>query len=141
MMTGGPMMEKLKRLELHRVDEMPAILELGRLYVSDAFGTAAHLCACGCGSKVRTPLGPTEWAVRETEGGVSLWPSVGNWQRPCRSHYVIDQGEVVWCASWSDAAVSAGRKAETKRRVSHFESLNRSRRPWLVRWLFRLLGR
>lgn len=135
------MTEKLKRLELHRVDEMPAILELGRLYVSEAFGTAAHLCACGCGSKVRTPLGPTEWAVRETPGGVSLWPSVGNWQRPCRSHYVIDQGEVIWCTQWSDAAVLAGRKAEAQRRISHYEQVNRGRWSVPLRWLLRLVGR
>lgn len=134
-------MEKLKRLELHRVDEMPAILELGRLYVSESFGTAAHLCACGCGSKVRTPLGPTEWAVRETEGGVTLWPSVGNWQKACRSHYVIENGDVVWCAPWSEASVRAGREGETKRRRSYYENLNRSRGPRFVRWLLHLFGR
>ena len=39
------------------------------LYVSEQFGAAAHLCACGCGSKVRTPLGPTEWSVEETLEG------------------------------------------------------------------------
>lgn len=135
------MTEKLKRLELHRVNEMPAILELGRLYVSEAFGTAAHLCACGCGSKVRTPLGPTEWAVRETEEGVSLWPSVGNWQKPCRSHYVIEKGEIVWCPPWSDTVVRAGREAETRRRVRYYRNLDRSRWPWFIRWLSRLLGR
>lgn len=132
------MTEKLKRLELHRVDEMPAILELGRLYVSDAFSTAAHLCACGCGSKVRTPLGPAEWALRETEGGVSLWPSVGNWQKPCRSHYVIENGNVIWCAPWSDTAVLAGRESEIKRRLNYYEKLHRDRAPWFLRWLSRL---
>ncbi len=117
------------------------MLEPGRLYVSETFGTAAHLCACGCGSKVRTPLGPAEWSVRENLRGASLWPSVGNWQKSCRSHYVIESGEVIWCEPWSEAAVLAGREAETKRRASYHDDLHRGRLPWFRRWLFRLFGR
>jgi len=125
---------KLKRLELRHVEAMPAILESGLIYVSKTYSTAAHLCACGCGSKIRTPLGPTEWSVMETTNGVTLSPSIGNWQKPCRSHYVIDGGDVVWCADWSEATVLAGRQAETNRRTTHYDELTR-RRPWFMRWL------
>ena len=59
---------------------MPQDLRPGVLYVSEEFGAAAHLCACGCGEKVSTPLGPTEWSLEETGGGPTLRPSVGNWQ-------------------------------------------------------------
>ena len=45
---------------------MPQDLRPGVLYVSEEFGAAAHLCACGCGEKVSTPLGPTEWSLEET---------------------------------------------------------------------------
>ena len=135
------MTEKLKRLELHRVEEMPAILELGHLYVSEAFGTAAHLCACGCGSKIRTPLGRTEWSVREGPRGASLWPSVGNWQKPCRSHYVIESGDVIWCEAWSEAAVLAGREAEIKRRATYYKELDRNHWSRFTLWLFGLFCR
>jgi hypothetical protein len=53
------------RFVLERVRYMPKDLQSGVLYVSDEFLTAAHLCACGWGAKIRTPLGPTEWSVAE----------------------------------------------------------------------------
>lgn len=108
------------RMELRRVDFMPKELEPGVLYVAEAFGAAAHLCACGCGSKVRTPLGPTEWAFEETRRGLSVCPSVGNWQRPCRSHYWIRHGEIVWSKPWTDDEVQSGRDAEHARRIAHY---------------------
>ncbi len=42
---------KLDRISLQRVHHMPKVLEPGILYVSEEFGAAAHLCACGCGVK------------------------------------------------------------------------------------------
>ena len=82
--------------EMQRVHYMPKELRPGVLYVSEEFDIAMHLCACGCGSKVKTPLGPTEWSVEETKSGPSLRPSVGNWQQACQSHYWINRGEVRW---------------------------------------------
>jgi hypothetical protein len=105
---------------------MPAQLEPGVLYVSEEYGTAAHLCPCGCGSKVRTPLAPTEWSVEETSAGPSLEPSVGNWQKPCRSHYWIRGGDVVWAPQWSTEEILAGRRDEEARRLAYFTSRRRS---------------
>src|ERR1700688_876820 len=48
---------------------MPKELRQAVLYVADEFDIAMHLCACGCGSKVKTPPGPTEWSVGEIRGG------------------------------------------------------------------------
>lgn len=59
-------MPKIERLRLERVHYMPKVLEPGVLYVSEEFGAAAHLCACGCGAKIRTPLAPTEWTFEDT---------------------------------------------------------------------------
>jgi hypothetical protein len=109
------------------VDYMPPRLETGVLYVSQPFTTAAHLCACGCGTKVRTPLGPTEWVVTDAPRGPSLHPSVGNWQMPCRSHYWITDGEVEWAEAWSDEEVAAGRHAEATRRAAYFDGTRRKR--------------
>jgi hypothetical protein len=108
------------RIELRRVDFMPKELEQGVLYVSDKYRTAAHLCACGCGEKIRTPLGPTEWSVSEGRGGPSVWPSIGSWQRPCRSHYVINDGVVHWADQWSDTQVRAGRQHEQLNRETYY---------------------
>jgi len=109
------------RFKSQYVELMPKELAPGILYISKEFGTAAHLCACGCGAKIRTPLGPTEWSVTEDSNGPSVWPSIGNWQRPCRSHYVIEDGEVMWAGAWSERQIKAGRKEEERRRQLYFE--------------------
>ncbi len=126
---------------LQRVHYMPKELQPGILYVSEEFLTAAHLCACGCGAKIRTPLGPTEWSVEEDPQGPSLWPSVGNWQQGCRSHYWFRNGEVVWGEAWSSEQIAAGRAQEQERRRSYYAkpySVGRWRRLW--KWLSRLFA-
>jgi hypothetical protein len=100
------------KIKLQRVDFMPKQLEAGTLYVAEEFGAAAHLCACGCGAKIRTPLGPTDWILRETAKGVSLYPSIGNWQQACQSHYWILRGEIVWARKWSAEQIRVGRRRE-----------------------------
>jgi hypothetical protein len=115
------------RFRLQRVQSMPKDLEPGVLYAAEHYGAAAHLCACGCGSKIRTPLGPTEWTLTETPTGPSLRPSVGNWQKPCKSHYVIQAGGVLWAGQWTDAQVAAGRRHEEQRREEYFATRARQR--------------
>ncbi len=78
------------------VETVPEKLEKGRLYISIHFRTASHLCACGCGTKVVTPIKPAKWALTYDGETVSLWPSIGRWQLPCKSHYIIRQNKVLW---------------------------------------------
>lgn len=120
-------------MDLEQVRYMPTELEPGRLYVSEEFTTAAHLCPCGCGSKVRTPLGPTEWEFVDGEAGPSLYPSIGNWQRSCQSHYWIRAGEIIWAEKWSAEEIEAGLRREEERRAAYYA--NRAR-PWLCRRLW-----
>jgi hypothetical protein len=112
----------MTRLTLRRVHYMPKELESGILYVSEEFDVAVHLCACGCGNKVVTPLGPAEWSFAEAVGGPSLTPSIGNWQLPCKSHYWIDEGKVEWSTAWSARQIERGRHAEEERRLVFYES-------------------
>jgi hypothetical protein len=111
--------------ELRRVHYMPRELEAGVLYVSEEFDVAGHLCACGCGNKVMTPLGPTEWAFYDSKGGPTLKPSIGSWQLPCKSHYNIIGGKVRWAAQWTPEQIERGRQDEEERRRVFHES----RRP------------
>lgn len=126
------------RIKLARVRFMPTKLEPGILYVSEEFGTAAHLCPCGCGSKVRTPLGPTEWTFTESELGPSLDPSIGNWQRACQSHYWILDGEISWARQWTPREIAAGRATEEARRRREFAEINRTGRRALTKLLNRI---
>jgi uncharacterized protein DUF6527 len=114
-------MSATQRFELEKVRFMPKSLRSGVLYVSDEFGTAAHLCACGCGQKIQTPLGAVEWSVDEGERGPTLHPSVGNWQRSCRSHYWIRNGDVVWAPQWTSTQVERARMREARRRQAFHE--------------------
>ncbi len=116
---------------------IPNDLDPGVLYVSNEFSIAVHLCACGCGLTVRTPLGPTEWEFENTPTGPSLYPSIGNWQR-CGSHYFISSGDVIWSEKWTASQIAAGRRAEERRSRQYFERVERERtralrRAW--RWL------
>ena len=88
------------------VVSIPAEPEPGNLYISMAYETAVHLCACGCGTKVVTPFGPNDWTLT-FDGTVSLDHSVGNGQFPCRSHYCIERNQVVWLRKMNDAATKA----------------------------------
>ena len=122
------------KIDLQRVHYMPKELKPGVLYVSEAFGVAAHLCVCGCGSKVRTPLGPTEWALEETDAGPTLHPSVGNWQQTCQSHYWIIRGKVIWSAKWTPEQIAEGRRAEEQRRRVYYDALYRQQGGTLHRF-------
>lgn len=126
------------KFELERVQYMPQEFKPGILYVSEEFGIAIHLCACGCGSKIKTPLGPTEWSVEQTKRGPSLRPSVGNWQEACQSHYWITRGEVIWAQKWTSEQIAAGRRHEEQRRRAYYDALDRKRRGTL-RKLWRLV--
>jgi len=79
---------------------IPDALSAGVLYISMDYGTVIHLCACGCGEKVITPLSPTDWQLLYDGETVTLMPSIGNYNFPCRSHYWIKNSQVVWAPSF-----------------------------------------
>jgi hypothetical protein len=128
---------KLSHIKLQRVEYMPKQLQPGTLYASEEYEIASHLCACGCGAKVITPLGPTDWSLRESAHGPSLWPSIGNWQEPCKSHYIIDSGEIIWCGQWTPEQILAGRRNEQRRAEAYYRDLYASKTLWgrIQRWI------
>lgn len=83
-------------MKLEFVKYIPSHLEEGVLYLSLEFNSVNHLCACGCGLEVVTPLSPKSWRVTYNGETILLYPSIGNWQFPCKSHYWIIENEVVW---------------------------------------------
>lgn len=83
----------------HRfVEVLPTELDPGVLYISGSHNIVAHLCCCGCGKEVVTPLGQAGWTLRY-DGRVSLSPSVGNGAYECKSHYVIQASRVRWLSN------------------------------------------
>lgn len=98
-----------EKLQHEFVDAIPDDVREGVLYISVRYRTATHLCACRCGNKVVTPIKPPKWHLTFDGDTVSLSPSIGNWQLPCRSHYWIRNGNVKWAKGWTDEEIEAGR--------------------------------
>jgi hypothetical protein len=91
------------------VEYVPENVVEGTLFVSIPFKVAVHLCCCGCGVEVATPINPADWHLRFDGDTVSLWPSIGNWGLPCQSHYWIEEGRVVWAAAWTKKQIASAR--------------------------------
>lgn len=103
------------------VGSIPEVLKPNTLYVTTDADVAGHLCACGCGREVITPLSPTDWSVSFDRQGATLYPSIGNWAFPCRSHYFISNGGVVWARNMSDKAIAQGRRRDKARKQRYYE--------------------
>lgn len=102
------------------VEFIPERLDSDTLYISLDYGTAVHLCACGCGNEIVTPISPADWSIMYDGMVVSLSPSIGNWSYPCRSHYYLWKGRVEWAQSWSEDQIKAGRKRDMEDRQRMF---------------------
>lgn len=94
-------------LEPRLVEYIPDELEDGVLYISERFRTCSHRCCCGCGEEVVTPLSPAEWSLTMEGSTASLWPSIGNWDYACRSHYVIHRNQVLWAKPMTAQQIAA----------------------------------
>lgn len=104
------------------VEFIPSVLQAGIIYVSIPYATVVHLCCCGCGSEVVTPLAPTDWALVYNGDSISLKPSIGNWGLPCRSHYWIVRNRVRWARTWTDERIAEGRDRDRRRRSAYFNA-------------------
>ena len=95
-------------------------LQDGTIYVSIPYATAVHKCCCGCGEEVVTPLSPTSWQMTFDGETISLYPSIGNWNLPCRSHYWIRQDRVQWAPRWSQKEINLQKTYETQMHKQHY---------------------
>src|SRR6202050_4068034 len=102
------------------VKNAPDKLEQGILYISREYATAIHLCGCGCGNEVVTPLSATGWALTFNGKAASLYPSIGNWSFPCRSHYWIRDNRVRWAEDWSQSRIDANRAHDQWAKEKYF---------------------
>jgi 3'-phosphoadenosine 5'-phosphosulfate sulfotransferase (PAPS reductase)/FAD synthetase len=94
----------------HRfVKNIPDKIENNILYISMDYNISIHLCPCGCGSEIATPLSPNDWKIIYDGKTVSLYPSIGNWSLPCKSHYWITKDNIVWDRKWSEKEIRAFR--------------------------------
>ncbi len=100
---------------------IPEQMEDGILYISVEYCTAIHKCVCGCGNEVVTPLSPTDWKLIFNGKSVSLYPSIGNWNFDCKSHYWIRNNKIEFVGRWTNREICFGRNADLERKKEYFE--------------------
>ncbi|OYQ36834.1 hypothetical protein CHU95_03430 [Niveispirillum lacus] len=143
-------MMQVNKLRTVFTTEIPEILEDGVLYVSRECCVALHNCACGCGEEVSTPLVSTEYRLTMHDEGASIWPSIGNHDFACASHYIIDRGAIVWAGKMTRTAIEAGRQQDRLLKRPPLSIPTLEQRPkqfsrgifsWIGSVLRRILGR
>jgi hypothetical protein len=98
---------RIKEIAPEIVELTPQVLAPGRLYISLKYRAAVHLCCCGCGEKVVTPLSNAEWRIEVKQGKATIYPSIGNWAMACQSHYWIRENNVIWSHKFSKERIQA----------------------------------
>lgn len=112
----------------HRfVNAIPETIPENEIFISIEHNTCIHLCACGCGYEVVTPLSPRDWRVTYDGASISLTPSIGNWNFKCQSHYWIKNGEIVWADQWSPAKVEFGRQTDLNNKKRYYGKQDKRR--------------
>ena len=94
----------MAQMEHEFVTFIPDELAEGVVYVSVQYNVATHLCCCGCGERVVTPLNPAQWSVTYDGETVSLDHSIAGGS--CNSHYFIKRGKVCWAPTLTQRQLS-----------------------------------
>lgn len=103
------------------VELVPDDLKEGVIYVSIPYSTVVHKCACGCGNEVITPLSPTDWKLTYDGESITLFPSIGNWNFDCRSHYWIRNNAIKWSDKWSEDEITKGRGKDKQNKARYYQ--------------------
>jgi hypothetical protein len=110
----------MKTLQHKFVELIPELLEGGILYISLTYCTAIHKCVCGCNNEVVTPFSPTDWKMMFDGETISLFPSIGNWNFECKSHYWIRESKIIFARMWSSQEIKYGQKKDENRKLKFF---------------------
>lgn len=114
---------KIKNLKPEYVEHLPDQLAEGVLYICEDFELTAHKCCCGCGEDVITKLGHAKWELIKNQNTVSLYPSIGNWNYKCQSHYWIRKNRVLDAGMMSEKEISYIQEKDRRERYAYIESI------------------
>lgn len=106
------------RFRYQLVDRIPKQMEDGVVYHTEEFELAGLLCACGCGHRI-TLIVPDSHKVWDDGGYATIEPSIGVFDAPCKSHYVIRAGNVRRLPAFSDSKATGIMQAQIARHVAN----------------------
>lgn len=118
-------LKKQRTIRPEFVEFIPDDVKEGVLYISIRYSTATHRCPSGCGEIVVTPIKPTDWSLIWNGESVSLYPSIGNWSLPCKSHYWIRENKIVWARKWDTSEIELGREIDARNKARYFDRKKR----------------
>lgn len=110
---------RLTQIRPEFVSLAPDVLEPGVVYVSMEYATVLHLCCCGCGNQVVTPLSPARWHLWFDGKTITLNHSIGNWSFLCQSHYWIERNQVLWSRPFNQAEIAGVRRRDRHEMEQH----------------------
>ncbi len=102
------------------VELIPDRLADNILYISLEYRTAIHKCGCDCGHEIVTPISPNDWQLTFDGKTITLYPSIGNYNLPCQSHYWIRNNIIQFVQDHQEKKVKGEKKAANKRKKSIF---------------------
>jgi len=131
-------MKPTKIIQPNFVEFIPTDLKEGILYISNKYQTCSHLCCCGCGNKVVTPLKPSGWSLNIQKGKATLYPSIGNWNFACQSHYWVRSNEIMWATKWTKSDIEAVRISDREARSLHYDHASKPDSFWMkiISWFW-----
>ena len=99
------------------VERIPAQMRPDIVYHTEEYELAGLLCACGCGHRI-TLLVPDSHQVLDQGGFATVRPSIGVFDAPCKSHYIISAGSVQWLPAFSGTQAASIMHAQIARHVA-----------------------
>lgn len=112
----------MKTLTHKFVEFIPENIEYGIIYISLQYKSVVHSCVCGCGNRVITPLSPADWKLTFDGISISLYPSIGNWNFNCKSHYWITNNKVTYATRWNNEEIDFGRYKDKKKKKKFYRN-------------------
>lgn len=110
------------------VEYIPSEIEENTLYISIEYNVAKHKCPCGCGDDIVTTLSPARWKLTYDGETVSLYPSIGNWNHGCKSHYFIKNDKIVWAGTITKNQIDEVVKNDKELLNGYIESSSKGKR-------------
>jgi Family of unknown function (DUF6527) len=112
----------MKIMKYKFLEIIPDKIDNGTLYISLKYNTVVHKCCCGCGREVVTPLSPKDWKLIFDGESISLYPSIGNWNYPCKSHYWITENKIRWAKQLSTNQIINIQGTQKSEKISYFNN-------------------